>query len=134
MGRRLSAGADLFYSDEDYQDESSYDTSSIGLRGRLGWNYTDNLYHNLRYTIRNDEIKNVKDNASYYVKKEEGKTTGSIIGQTISYDRRDNAYRTREGYFLSFGHDIAGLGGDEKFFKFDVKAYQYYTLADYWTF
>ncbi len=134
LGRRLSAGADLFYSDEDYQDESSYDTSSIGLRGRLGWNYTDNLYHNLRYTIRNDEIKNVKDNASYYVKKEEGKTTGSIIGQTISYDRRDNAYRTREGYFLSFGHDIAGLGGDEKFFKFDVKAYQYYTLADYWTF
>ena len=134
LGRRLSAGADLFYSDEDYQDESSYDTSSIGLRGRLGWNYTDNLYHNLRYTIRNDEIKNVKDNASYYVKKEEGKTTGSIVGQTISYDRRDNAYRTREGYFLSFGHDIAGLGGDEKFFKFDVKAYQYYTLADYWTF
>ena len=134
LGRRLSAGADLFYSDEDYQDESSYDTSSIGLRGRLGWNYTDNLYHNLRYTIRNDEIRNVKDNASYYVKKEEGKTTGSIIGQTISYDRRDNAYRTREGYFLSFGHDIAGLGGDEKFFKFDVKAYQYYTLADYWTF
>ena len=134
LGRRLSAGADLFYSDEDYQDESSYDTSSIGLRTRLGWNYTDDFYQTLRYTIRNDEIRNVKENASEYVKKEKGKTTGSIIGQTLYYDKRDSAVRTKEGYFLSFGNDIAGLGGDEKFFKFDVKAYQYYTLADYWTF
>jgi len=134
LGRRLSAGVDVFYSDEDYQDESSYDTSSIGTRGRLGWNYTDDFYQTLRYTIREDEIKNVKDSASEYVKKEKGKTTGSIIGQTLYYDKRDSTQRTKEGYYLSFGNDIAGLGGNEKFFKFDVKAVQFYTLADYWTF
>ncbi|MBO4285111.1 MAG: outer membrane protein assembly factor BamA [Alphaproteobacteria bacterium] len=134
LGRRLSAGVDVFYSDEDYQDESSYDTSSVGIRGRLGWNYTDDFYHTLRYTLKEDEIKNVKENASYYVQKEKGKTTGSIIGQTLYYDKRDNSIRPREGYFLSFGHDIAGLGGKQKFFKFDAKAYQYFTLADYFTF
>ena len=26
------------------------------------------------------------------------------------------------------------MGGDEKFFKFDAKAVQFYTIADYWTF
>ena len=134
LGRRLSAGFDVFYSDEDYQDESSYDNSSLGVRTRLGWNYTDDFYHTLRYTIREDEIKNVKDSASKYVKKEKGKTTGSIIGETLYYDKRDNKIRTKEGYFLSFGHDIAGLGGNEKYFKFDAKAVQFYTLADYWTF
>ena len=134
LGRRLSAGFDIFYSDEDYQDESSYDTSSIGVRTRLGWNYTDDFYQTMRYTIREDEIKNVKDNASKYVKKEKGKTTGSIIGQTIYYDKRDNKIRTKEGYFLSLGNDVAGLGGNEKFFKFDAKAVQFYTIADYWTF
>ncbi|MBO4294160.1 MAG: outer membrane protein assembly factor BamA [Alphaproteobacteria bacterium] len=134
LNRRLSAGFDIFYSDEDYQDESSYDNSSIGVRGRLGWNYTDDFYQTLRYTIREDEIKNVKSSASKYVKKEKGKTTGSIIGQTLYYDKRDSRQRTKEGYFLSFGNDVAGLGGDEKFFKFDVKAAQYYTIADYWTF
>ena len=134
LGRRLSAGFDVFYSDEDYQDESSYDTASFGTRGRLGWNYTDDFYQTLRYTIREDEIKNVKSSASEYVKKEKGKTTGSIIGQTLYYDKRDNTQRTKEGYFLSFGNDIAGLGGNEKFFKFDLKAVQFYTIADYWTF
>lgn len=133
LGRRLSAGFDVFYTDEDYQDESSYDTSSVGVRGRLGWNYTDDFYQTLRYTISQDEIKNVKDSASYYIKKEKGKTTGSVIGQTLYYDKRDNAMRTKEGYYLSFGNDVAGLGGDEKYFKFDVKARQYFTFADYWT-
>ncbi len=133
LGRRLSAGFDVFYTDEDYQDESSYDTSSVGVRGRLGWNYTDDFYQTLRYTISQDEIKNVKNSASYYVKKEEGKTTGSVIGQTLYYDKRDNAIRTKEGYYLSFGNDVAGLGGDDKYFKFDVKARQYFTFADYWT-
>ena len=134
LGRRLSAGADLFYSDEDYQDESSYDNASVGGRLRLGWNYTDDFYQLLRYTIRQDEIKNVDNGASRYIKAEEGKSTGSIIGQTLVYDKRDNAMRPREGYYLSFGNDVSGLGGDEKYLKFDVRAYQFYTLADYWTF
>lgn len=134
LGRRLSAGADIFYGDEDYQDESSYDSSSMGGRIRLGWNYSDDLYQVVRYTLRQDEIMDVDADASYYIKKEEGKSTGSEIGQTLVYDKRDSAIRTKDGYYLSFGNDIAGLGGDEKYFRFDVKAYKFFTVSDYWTF
>lgn len=134
LGRRLSAGADIFYSDEDYQDESSYDSASVGGRIRLGWNYTDDLYQVVRYTLRQDEIKDVKDYASVYIRDEEGKSTASVIGQTLIYDKRDSAIRTKDGYYLSFGNDIAGVGADEKYFKFDVKAYKFFTLSDYWTF
>ncbi len=134
MGRPLSAGVDLYRTTQDYQDEASYDENTIGARGRLGWKYTDDLAHYTRYTIRQDEIKNVDANASKYIKEEEGKTTGSIIGQTLAYDKRDSAINPKEGYFVSAGHDIAGLGGDEKFLKFDTRAYKYYTLADYYTF
>ncbi len=133
LNRRLSAGVDVFYNDESYQDESSYDSSSAGGRVRFGWNYTDNLYQTVRYTLSRDEIKDVKDYASYYIKKEEGKSTDSVIGQTIVYDKRDNTLRTKEGYFLSFGNDVSGLGGDEKYLKFDVKAYKFKTFNDYWT-
>ena len=134
LGRRLSAGADIFYSDEDYQDESSYDSASVGGRIRLGWNYTDDLYQVVRYTLRQDEIKDVKDYASVYIRDEEGKSTASVIGQTLIYDKRDSAIRTKDGYYLSFGNDVAGAGADEKYFKFDVKAYKFFTLSDYWTF
>lgn len=134
LGRRLSAGIDLFHTSEDYQDEGSYDSTSTGGRLRLGWKYTDDLSQYVRYTLRRDKIEDVADDASIYIKEEEGSYTGSIFGQTLVYDKRDSAINPKEGYYLSFGNDIAGAGGDEKFYKFDVKAYKYYTLSDYYTF
>lgn len=134
LDRRLRAGFDIFRSETDYQDEGSYDSEVTGGRLRLGWNYTDDLSQQLRYTLRQDKISNVDETASIYIKEEAGKYNDSSVGQTIVYDKRDSALNPKEGYFLSFGNDVAGAGGDEKYLKFDVKAYQYFTLADYYTF
>lgn len=134
LGRRLSAGADLFRTEQDYQDEGSYDSETTGGRIRLGWNYTDDLSQYARYTLRQDKISNVDSLASVYIKEEAGSSTASSIGQTLVYDKRDSAINPKEGYYLSFGNDVAGLGGDEKYLRFDGKVYTYYTLADYYTF
>ncbi len=134
MGRRLSAGVDLFRTEQDYQDEGSYDNETTGGRIRLGWNYTDDLAQYARYTLRQDKISNVDRDASVYIKNEQGESTGSVIGQTLVYDKRDSAINPKEGYYLPFGNDVAGLGGDEKYLRFDGKVYTYYTLADYYTF
>lgn len=133
MGKRLSAGFDLFRTEQDYQDEASYDTDTNGGRLRLGWKYTDNLSQYVRYTLRQDEIKNVSSSASRYVKEEEGTYVGSAVGQTLAYDKRDSAINPTEGYYLSFSNDVSGFGGDEKFLKFDVKAYKYNTFFDKYT-
>lgn len=134
LNRRLRAGFDLFRTEQDYQDEGSYDSESTGGRLRLGWNYTDDLSQQFRYTLRQDKISNVDSEASYYIKEEAGKYNDSSVGQTIVYDKRDSAFNPKEGYFISFGNDVSGLGGDEKYLKFDAKLYQYYTVADYYTF
>ena len=133
LDRRLSAGTDLFYQTEDYQDESNYDMDTMGARLRFGWNYTDDLSQYIRYTLKQDKIKNVST-ASKYIQEEEGDAIDSVIGQTLVYDKRDNVLKPREGYYLSFGNDISGLGGDDKYLKFDVRAYKFYTLSDYYTF
>lgn len=133
LNRRLRAGVDLFYSDQDYQDESSYDSKVAGGRLRTGWNYTDDFSQQVRYTLKQDEITDVGEYASKYIKEEKGKYNNSSVGTTFVYDKRDSALYTRDGYFLSFGTDVAGVGGDEKYVKFDGKAYWYKTLADYYT-
>ena len=134
MNRRLRAGFDLFRTEQDYQDEGSYDSESTGGRLRVGWDYMGDLSQQFRYTLRQDKISNVDSEASYYIKEEAGKYNDSSVGQTIVYDKRDSAFNPKEGYFISFGNDVSGLGGDEKYLKFDAKLYQYYTLADYYTF
>lgn len=134
LDRRLSAGVDLYMQEQNYEDEASYDTSTKGGRVRFGWNYTDDFYHFARYSFSRSDIKHVKSYASEFVKAEEGSSYASVIGETLVYDKRDNAINTKEGYYLSFGNDIAGLGGDDKYNKFDLKAYKYSTIADYYTF
>lgn len=133
LGRRLSAGIDLFMQDQDYKDEASYDTRTTGGRTRFGWKYTDDLYHLARYSYSTNDIRHVKSYASEYVKAEQGSATTSAFGQTIIYDKRDNANNTKEGYYLSLGHDISGLGGDTKYNRFDAKLYKFYTFYDYYT-
>ncbi len=133
LNRRLRAGVDLFHSRQDYQDESSYDSQVTGGRLRMGWNYTDDLSQQLRYTLKQEEITDVGEYASKYIKSEKGKYNNSSVGTTIAYDKRDSAIHTRDGYFLSLGTDVAGLGGDEKYFKFDGKAYWYKSLYDFYT-
>lgn len=134
LGRRLSAGADLFMTDQDYEDEASYDTRTIGGRVRFGWNYTDRLYHFVRYNLSENEIKNVKENASEYVQAEKGKAVTSSVGETFVYDRRDSSVNPKEGYYLSVGHDISGLGGDTKYNRVDAKISKFYTAFDHYTF
>ncbi len=133
LGRRLSAGADLFMQEQDYEDEASYDTENIGGRLRFGWNYTDDFYHYARYTISQNKVKNVKSYASEFIKAEQGKSNASVLGETFVYDKRDSSVNTKDGYYLSFGNDFSGVGGDEKYNKFDAKAYKFYTFADYYT-
>lgn len=84
LNRRLRAGFDLFRTEQDYQDEGSYDSESTGGRLRLGWNYTDDLSQQFRYTLRQDKISNVDSEASYYIKEEAGKYNDSSVGQTLS--------------------------------------------------
>lgn len=134
LGRRLSAGADLFMEDQDYEDEASYDTRTIGGRIRFGWKYTDRFYHFVRYNLSENEIKNVKDYASEFVKAEKGKAVTSSVGQTFVYDKRDSSINPKEGYYLSLGHDISGLGGDTKYNRVDAKLSKFYTVFDHYTF
>ncbi|MFI3241278.1 MAG: outer membrane protein assembly factor BamA [Alphaproteobacteria bacterium] len=133
LNRNLSAGIDLFNSSYSYEDEASYDTDTMGIGLRFGWRYTDELSQAFRYTYRENKIDNVDDSASLYIKDEEGKSTASVIGQTLAIDKLDSRINPKEGFYSSIGTDVAGAGGDEKYYKIDVKNYKYWTFMDDYT-
>ena len=128
LERDLAAGVDLFDSRTDFQRESSYDESSIGGTLRLGYPLTENLRHGVRYTLRDDQIHNVDDNASVFIKEEEGSRTTSLIGQSFTYDRRDERFLPTDGYYLKLDQDLAGLGFDSRFIRHELRAEYYYPI------
>lgn len=130
MDMPLLAGLEIFRTTRDNGDSSSYSYTSIGSTVRFGWDYTDALRQTVRYTIRQDDVNDIDDDASIYIKDQEGKNTVSLIGQDLSYDKRDSRINPTEGYYLSVGTDFAGVGGNTKFARVTATAIQYFPVTD----
>ncbi len=130
MDKNLLAGVDVFHTTRDNEDSSSYSYTTTGGTVRFGWDYTDRFRQSVRYTLRQDDVNDIDEDASIYIKEQRGKTIVSLIGQELVYDKRDSRINPTTGYYTSLGTDIAGLGGDSKFFRVNVTGIQYFPVAE----
>lgn len=130
MDKNLLAGVDIFHTTLDNEDYSSYKSTTTGGSIRFGWNYTDYLRQSIRYTLQEDEVRDVKEDASIYIKEQEGRTSLSMIGQEISWDKRDNRINPTQGFYTSFSADYAGIGADTKFVRLGAMGIQYFEMAE----
>lgn len=130
LDHRVTAGVDVFHTTRDYEDTSSYKSQSTGATIRFGWDYTEHLRHNVRYTIEEQKVTDVSSDASIYIKEQEGKETVSLIGQNLIYDKRDSRLNPTEGYYLNAGLDYAGIGGDVDFVRVTGTAIKYFPVLD----
>lgn len=129
MDREVAAGFDAFVIDRKLQNESSYDASAIGGDLRAGYRLSENLRQDVSYTLRQDTVKGV-NSSSIYIQEQIGSKVSSILGQSLTYDRRDSRIEPTEGYFIRFGSDFAGAGGDIRYVRGTVSGGQYFTLAE----
>jgi len=132
LDRKVSAGFDLFHTVSDRQDESSFDDTTSGFALRAGYPIVDNLTQGWKYTLRRTEVENVANNASIFVKSQEGVSTLSQVTHTIQYDVRDSRLLPTEGYILRMNNDIAGFGGTARFMRNTVDAAYHYSIFDQW--
>jgi outer membrane protein insertion porin family len=116
LDRPLAAGFDVFRTDTNRR-ESSFDEKNLGGGLRLGYDITEFLRQTVRYTISRNEILDVDSDASVAIQQQRGTTISSVIGQDLTYDRRDNRLDPREGYFVRLRNDLAGLGGDVSYLR-----------------
>lgn len=130
LNRDVAAGFDLFQVTRDRQDDSSFDERKAGGALRVGYTLAPDLRQSLRYQYKQTEIRNVKAEASRFIRDQEGKTTVSQISQTLSYDKRDNRNDPTEGYVLSLTTDLAGLGGDTRLARARVRSGYYIPVLE----
>ena len=130
LDRQLAAGFDIFNTRTTQKGTYDYDARTYGGALRAGYFYSEYLRHDWRYNLSSVEVRNVDSDASYYIREQEGKTVLSSISHSLTYDRRDNRIEPTRGYYVRYGNEIAGLGGDEKFLRTTLAAGQYFNLAD----
>lgn len=130
LDRELSAGFDIFHTIDDNQDESSFDSKRTGGALRVGYSLTEDWRQSLFYRLSQEEITNVSNSASLFVRSQEGQSTVSSVGQTLTYDRRNSRIDPTDGYFLSMSNSVAGLGGSVRYVNTTFGAGYYYSVTD----
>ncbi|MBM3488870.1 MAG: outer membrane protein assembly factor BamA [Alphaproteobacteria bacterium] len=125
LDRDLSAGFDLFNIRRDLQRRSRFDETSRGGRLRSGFALTENLRSNVRYTLRDVEISNIRLETSDLIRREEGSELTSAVGYELVYDLRDDRIEPSSGWIVRFGQEFAGLGGDVLYIQ-NTTGWSYY--------
>ena len=132
LDRDLSAGVDLFASQTNNQDLSSYSVNSAGTTLRMGYPLSDEIRQKLNYSFHGDQILNVPSTASPYIIAEAGTTTTSSFGQSLTYDTRDSKLDPTLGFLTHVDTDVAGAGGSRQWFRTKIGGTQYYPVAEKW--
>ena len=132
LDRDVAAGFDIFQRSVDLQDESSFDRETVGFTTRAGYPLAERLRHTVSYTLRNDEVSDVSPSTSRFIREQEGETTTSAVAHRLEYDLRDSRIDPTDGYFVRFGQEFAGVGGDASFLKHTLTYGHFYSVADGW--
>ncbi len=117
LDRDLRAGLNVFYRDEDLNDESSFELTSIGFIPSLTFPVSEPGRLRLFYEISDDNIRDFGDNVSPLIQVDKGSQTTSAVGYRYTHDLRNDPIEPTEGYFLSFQQTFAGLGGGAQYVR-----------------
>lgn len=144
LDRNLSAGFDLYHKEIDQSRESGFDTKRTGGTLRLGFPLSENLWmqtgYTLDYTTVDIQGRSVGDGGSVsnLVFAEEDlrgdSSLTSSVGTSLTYDKRNHPKTPTSGYYLMASTDMAGLGGDVQFVRFNGEGRAYYPISEKITF
>ena len=132
LDRNLAAGIDAFRITRNFESEGGFDQKSTGFRLRTGYEVVENVVQGWRYGLSEEKVTNVDDNASTYVKEEQGTTLTSSVGQVLTYDTTNDRQDPSEGVLAKLDVEVAGLGGSERYVKPQISGVYYYPVATNW--
>lgn len=155
LDRRLSAGFDIFTRFSDTTSFSRFQSRNTGFTLRLGVPITEEFSIGARYTLFEQRIRipntaqlpfNNCDGlpfapalsntcitdgeASIAIKEARGNFSTSLAGLTFAYNTLDNNSDPTTGLFADLKPEIAGLGGDSRYFRITGTSRYYYPITE----
>jgi outer membrane protein insertion porin family len=127
MDRPISVSFNAFYHEADYLS-SLYNQRNYGFSLDVRKGILPYLYGTLSYRLESVDIFNVVVTASPQLLAETGPSTKSVVTAGLVWDRRDNPFLTRNGERITYTWWVAGPGGTEQIYGFDVEASKYWHL------
>lgn len=133
LGRNLAAGIELFDVTLDFIEEAGFRQSRRGGQVSFGFPLTENTSLSARYSLRTEDIEvpsldcaailsNPIQSSSNSLCLQEGGRLSSILGYTFVWDKRNDPITPTGGFDFRLSQDVAGIGGDVRYLRTDVRA------------
>lgn len=133
LGYRVAAGFDVFSKFTDQSTFARYDNRIAGGAVRFTVPLTEEFSVTARYSLYEQRLRipaNFRPFTSRALLEAEGKTLTSLVGLTFSYNTLDNVQDPRKGISASVTTEVAGLGGDSRFFRVTGDGRYYHELFE----
>jgi outer membrane protein insertion porin family len=91
-----------------YREYDAYNLDSKGFGATLGYPLWTDVTGYIGYRLSMDNVRDIKDIASYYVKRQAGQTTSSGVSLTLTRDTTDDAMLPTKGSRNSVSVDYTG--------------------------
>jgi outer membrane protein insertion porin family len=127
MDRPIAVSFSGFYHEANYLS-SLYDQRNYGFSLDVRKGILPYLYATLGYRLENIDAFDIAASASPQLVAETGDSTKSVVTASLVFDRRDNPFLTRHGERITYTWWVAGPGGTEQIYGFDVEASKYWHL------
>ena len=114
MDRPIAFSADIYRT---YREFVEYKKRATGFGFGFGKSFSEYLSANISYNLEKATVYDVSENASYFIKQQEGTGTTSSITTSVTRDTRDNYLDPSRGSRNSVYFTFAGLGGTNAFIK-----------------
>ncbi|UCD34744.1 MAG: outer membrane protein assembly factor BamA [Nitrospiraceae bacterium] len=125
MDKPISAAVGIYNEEVDYDD---YDKKATGGFVAFGKELSEYVGGNIKYTLEEVEITEVSEDASSLIKDQVGSSLTSSISPSIWRDTRDEYIDPTEGSRNALYLTLAGLGGDNYFYKGVVDSMWYFPV------
>lgn len=116
LDTRVSLGFDLYNTEREWSDFSK---KSTGGDIKVGYPLSSKIRLNGIYRYEEKEIFDVDPTASLTIRSQEGKSTLSSVSSSVVRDTTDYRLDPTTGTLSTLSAEFAGLGGTEKFAKFE---------------
>ena len=136
MGRKLTAGFDIFKVLTDFEDESGFKSDSQGFALRGGFPLNEFSSLQLRYRLEQVDVDidafRCTPNAlgftlvSQAVCDQQGQTTSSAVSYTWLQDKRNDPIEPTSGTVYNINQEFTGLGGDERYLRTELDVSRYW--------
>ncbi|ETX03113.1 MAG: hypothetical protein ETSY1_01250 [Candidatus Entotheonella factor] len=126
FGRPINGGVSVFRRQVNFQ---TFDSRRTGFSLTLGRAFGEFLRGSLTYSFEELDISDLEPGAADLLQEQEGSSLSSSITPRVVRDSRNSRFNPSQGSLNSFEIEVAGLGGENRFYKITGDSTWYYPLA-----